>query len=513
MEIIKPASLELGYDLVEGGQSAYPDWVSNQYYYRNSIVYSNPSDGGDGKHYIQSETYRLYSTLRPENSSYWDVYTDELTQPSANYITNATVSSYSNWATGVAVSAGQRVYWSGRDYECAIALDSDDNDSSPAACVASFDPDVKARWIDLGSANAFRCVDEEASTSTRLNYGGELTSTFFTKGVCDRIGFWACENVASISVDVSAGEMIYNSEFKSDEIGHWNWVGDDIDTSRSSGALTITNNDYVTDGIQGNVGLKNLVPGKTYVLSGSVTCGVADEWEAWVLKWNYTEIMERSGTQTGSGSFSVTWTAEDREELVAIYMLTGTEDITLNEFSVKQSGFTPETVTATLEDATTGICRRKVIIPHTECSSPTYEITLTGPGPGSDMRLGLVSAGKAVTIGCTHSQVTSGGISYSGMTRNEYGDIIGRSAKRRRRSAELVATVQLNELDGDLAEQVLHGLEGQFVAFDFNNGSSGITRLYVHGLPKDWNTVVYGLGNNADTLAITVESLVEMIND
>jgi len=512
MEIIKPASIELGYTLTEGASSQYPDWVSGTSYNRNDIVYSNPSDGGDGKHYLQFKSFRVYSTTRPENSSYWEIYTDAQTVAVADYITDATVSYYSGWTSGAAVGAGERRYWSGRDYEAAIAVSAGDNTSNPAACLASFDADIKARWIDLGPSNAFCCVDDEAATATRVNYGGSLQMTLFTSGPCDRIGLWACENIASVSIDVSAGEMVYNSDFTVDAIDHWTWVSGDASLVRSSGSLTITNNDYATDDMQGNVVLRNLKVGTTYVLSGSVTCDAADEWQVWFLDYDYGAVTASSGKQTGSGSFSLTWTADVRECRAAVYLYQGTEDITLNEFSIKQSAFTPETVTATLEDATTGICRRKVIIPHTLCASPKYEITLTGQGPGSDIRIGLVSAGEAVTIGCTHAQVSSGGNSYSGWTRNEYGDIVGMSAKRRRRSAELTATVQLGEMDADLVDQVLHSVEGQLVAFDFNNDDSGITRLLVHGVSKDWDTVVYGYGTGLDTLQITVESLVETIN-
>jgi len=440
---------------------------------------------------------------RPENSPESWVAIGEEYFVSSSFETDAALSDFPDWSSGSAVASGSIYYFEGRDYEAALPATAAENVVNPRACRQSFNAELAERWLDLGPSNGFRCTDGSAATATRAT--GSIQMTIAGDAAANRVELWALYQCASVEVVVTAGEMMPNSAFKSSVIS---WVlGDSVTRSWALNALTVTHADHATADGDLYRELMGFVAGTDYELSVETTCDAADEWEIEVQPSGGGAAIGSSTTQTGSGTHSITWTATAPAQRVVIRLPIGTEDITLNSVSVQQDGYTQQTLSRTLQDATTGVCLRNVVLSHPRVSAPRYDITLTAPHAAATLAVGLVSAGDAVEIGCTHTEVEVGGESFSRLPLDEYGN--ARSV-RKRRSKVFQATVQLPGSTGDVVDQVLHELEGREVSFDFNAPNTEIARLQVHGWAETWSTVVTGL-SDLDTLQIGMRSLVETI--
>lgn len=513
MEIIRPVALEIAYSIESGESSSYPYYGAQSDYDRYDRVFSDPDQLIDGG-YGDGHNYKLLcydwdlGDGRPEDypSCWEDLGVDYY--EIASYTTAASYDEYAAWSSGSAVSAGQTVYYNTRNYEALVTIAGGDNTTNPESAIASLDNDIAARWADRGPANAFACVDDEAATVT--THVGSWTMTVIASGECDRIGLWAMSNIASVGITVTAAEIIPNWNFESSAITGWYALSATLTWSASEW-VTITNTTFAstTGGMYRK--LENLTVGRTYSVKTTVTAGGGDTWYLEIRESdNTTSISSGSASpQTGSQTdHERTFEATETTHFVWVICAVGTEDITVTYVSVKDDDFAGDTASDTLKDSTTGICIRNTLLTHDPVSYAQYAITYTATTDQSTTGVGLISAGKAITIGCTHANVEVGGISGSRIIDDEYLDV---RIKRRRRARTFTATVQLNSLSGDLLDQLLTELEGVNASFDFNSGGSTSSRLQIHGWPESWSTVVTGWGTTNDTMQISMRSLVEAV--
>jgi len=442
---------------------------------------------------------------RPENSFAWSDIGQEFFQVES-YTTGAEISEFADWSSGSAVSLGESRYFDGRDYEALVSISSGSNTISPAACLVSPDEDIAARWVDLGPANAFKCLDSDAATATKAT--GSLTMTLRGEGACDRLSFWALHNAVSVSATVAAGELIPNNSFVSDALP---WTGStNVSASWSSGQVTITHSGYASAAGDYYLEVSGLTVGQPYAFAADVTCGVSDQWALVIQPAGGGSAITTGATQTGSATdHSITWTATETTQRLIVRLIQGTQDITLTEVRANQDGYTQESISDTLQDASTGIRLRNTVLPHTKVTAPEYAITITGIHAAADVYGGMIAASEAVTVGCTHANVEVGGQSYSRLAEDDYGVS---QRVRRRRARQFAATVQLNELSGDLLDQVLWELEGVDAMFDFNDDSTSYSRLQLFGWAENWSTIVTGFNDGQDYMDITMRSLVETIS-
>jgi len=501
MEIIRPATLDLEANLTTGGESPYSDFSGAATYWYGDRVYSAPPTG-DGNNY-QLRCWYYSSATRPEDASYCWTNLGTSYYETTSYTTDVTTSEYPAWSSGSAVVEGERRYYNRRDYEALVALTGGVNVIAPESAVASPDVDIASRWLDLGPSLAFRCLDDEASTVT--TWTGSWTMELDGVGRADRIGFWAMKNVASISVAVTAGEIISNASFDSANV-EWTKSAS-INYTHSTGKITVTTsstNQYIYYEISG------LTIGEDYTFSAT-TANVdgGEQWRVKVEPAGGGTAIETGSTQTTSTTSSVTWTATESTQRLVFDVLTTGASLDVTAVSCKQDSYVQDNIADTLEDATTHICIRNTIIPHDIVTNPHYAVTITAINESAETELGLVNCGSSITIGCTHSDVEVGGLSYSRLSENQYGDVL---AIRRRRARQFRAIVQLESLDGDLLDQVLTDLEGINASFDFNRvGTTTISRLQVHGWAESWSTIVTGL-SGTETLSISMRSLVEAVS-
>jgi hypothetical protein len=502
-EIIPNTPLYIDYTLETGTSSPYPDFDGGEFYWRGERVFSNPADGGDGHNYKLLWWYYSSST-RPENSSAWeDIGTGEFEITS--YETTVTVSGFPAWSSGSAVSGGATQYFEGRDYLALVDISSGDNTINPAAAVQSVDEDIAARWADAGPANAFRLIDDEVATATE--HTGDWTITLRGSGAADRLSLWSATNIASVSVDVSAGEMLIDPEFVS---GASEWVNGSASISQSigSGALTVTNSAYLSADGAVYRNFSRLLVGRELRVAADVTCGVADEWRIRVSD------VGSSAWQTGTGTLNYDFDVSEDSHAVYIELRLGTQDITVNAMSVKDNGYTPQTISKTLKDTTTGICRRNAVLPHNPVIGPKYEISVTATTALAKTALGRVAAGVARSVGIAEADVEVGGVSFSRASEDQYGT---QRKIRRRRARSFRALVWLESgcagsgtLAGDLLDQVLTELEGDDAVFDLNDDATDYSRLQLYGWAESWSTIVTGV-SGMDTLSVQLRSLVETI--
>lgn len=517
MEIIRPAeSLEIKYSITTEGGSSYLSYGSGGVtdFDRYDRVYSDPLVLADGD-YGNGHNYQLLcwdwdiGDGRPEDhpECWRDLGTTFYEVDS--YSTDASYTEYGVWTSGSAVSAGETRRWRTNNYEALVSLTTAENTTNPESAINSLDATIAARWVDKGPANAFRCVDGETATVTEAT--GSIEMTIVAKGRCDRIGLWAMSNVASVTVDVNGGEMIDNPLFESSAIGAWegdNGVGTWV--SDNDGEVDITNIQYPTTRALYGRKTDNFTVGEVYTFAATVAATAGVGWELKVYDAdNTTELTPISGgsAQTGNGSDTLRFTATSETHYLYLYMPAASQYVTLQSASCKQYNYTEDNLSATLKDATTGICKRNVILSHDVVTDPEYTITLTGIHEQSPISIGLVSAGKAVTIGCTHTNVEVGGISFSRLAEDQYGDV---RKVRRRRARKFTAIVQLSDLSGDLLDQVLTELEGVDASFDFNSTGTSYSRLQIHGWAENWSTIVTGFADQ-DTMSISMRSLVEAV--
>lgn len=500
MEVIPTIELYIDYTLTTGASSPYDDFDGSKFYWKKERVYSNPSDGGDGNNY-ELQWYWYNSATRPENNTnaWKSLGTAEFSI--ATYETDHAISFNPSWSSGSSVNAGAYQYFNKRDYLALTSISDDDNTITPEAAVIAADEDVASRWADAGPSNAFRCLDDEVATATR--HTGPSEVTLRGRSAANRICFWALANISAVSVEVSAGEYFQDPDFTTDA-SEWDTVPSGATLSVASGQMDISYTGSSGDSFVYTT-VSGFIVGRQYRFEVTVSCGATDEW---VLFVNLTSGAF-SATQTGSGTFQFDFTAQETTHQLRIYMLDGTQDISVTSVSLKDNDHSTETVSKTLEDSTSGVVRRHCVLAHEPVSFPQYVVSFSALHIVADTYIGHVSAGVAREIGCTHAEVDVGNISFSRLSEDEYGT----ARKVRKRAAKRFrAVVQLEDatLSGDLVDQVLHSLEGQDASFDFNNDTTDYARLQVHGWPESWSTIVTGL-TNSDTLVINMRSLVETI--
>jgi len=501
MEIIPNIELYIDYTLTIGASSPHDDFDGSHFYWKRERVYSNPSDGGDGNNY-ELQWWWYNSSTRPENNtSAWKLLgTAEFSI--ASYVTDHTISFNQSWSSGSSVNAGAYQYFNKRNYLALTNISSGDNTITPEAAVIAADEDVAARWADAGPSNAFRCLDDEVATATR--HVGPSEVTLRGRGATDRICFWALTNISAVSVEVSAGEYFQDPDFTTDA-SEWSTVTSGATLSVSSGQMDISYTGYASGESFVYTKVPGLIVGRQYRFEATVSCDAADEWQLFVN----LPSGSRSATQTGSGTLQFDFTAQETTQQLRIYMLQGTQDISVTSVSLKDNDHSTETVSKTLEDSTSGVVRRHCVLAHEPLSFPQYVVSFSALHSVADTYIGHISAGMAREIGCTHAEVDVGNMSFSRLSDDKYGTarkVRNRAAKKFR------AVVQLKDatLSGDLVDQVLHSLEGRDASFDFNNDTTDYARLQVHGWPESWSTIVTGLPDN-DTLVIIMRSLVESI--
>jgi hypothetical protein len=495
-EIIPNIPLQLDYTLEAGSSSPYPAFVAFQYYRLGEKVFSDPSDGGDGNNYVLMWYYYSSST-RPENSGAW-LFLGTSEYEITSYNTDATISEFPSWSGGTSVVGGAIQYYDGRDYQANVDIGSGENTTNPAACLLNADEDIANRWADAGPSNAFRLLDDEVATATQ--HIGDWTVTMRGSGGADRVSLWSMTNIASVSIDVTAGEMLTDAYFISNS-SEWSNSNASVSHTISSGSMTITNSAYASTSGSVFRQFRSLIPGRGATVLINVTCGSLDDWRV-----NVDGVIA-SSWQQGSGTLTYDWTTWKSHHNVYIELLQGTQDITVNSISIKDNAYTPQTISKTLEDATTGICRRNAVLAHNPVNAPQYVISFTAANELSTTYIGRVSAGKHIEVGPTRADVEVGGKSFSRTSEDQYG-VSRRVRKRRARSFR--AIVQCDSLTGDLIDQVLTELEGADAAFDFNNSGTDYARLQIYGWAEDWSTNVSGLAG-LDVLSVQLRSLVETI--
>jgi len=192
------------------------------------------------------------------------------------------------------------------------------------------------------------------------------------RGAADRLCFWALTNIDEISVEVSAGEYFQDPDFTSDA-KEWDEGVSGASASVSGGQMDITHSGYASGESYVSAEPGGFIAGRQYRFEVSVSCGSSDEWELYVN----LSSGSRSATQTGSGTLQFDFTAEKTTHALRIYLLQGTEDISVTSVSLKDNGHTTETVSKDLEDATSGVLRRHCVLAHEPLSFPKYVISFS----------------------------------------------------------------------------------------------------------------------------------------
>jgi hypothetical protein len=295
--------------------------------------------------------------------------------------------------------------------------------------------------------------------------------------------------------------MLIDPSFDSNA-AEWGNGSSSVSQSISGGAMTITNSDYASAPGFVSRDFSALIIGREIRVAVDITCGVADEWRV-----NASDGVAASAWQTGSGTLNYDWTTTQRNHSVYIELRQGTQDITVNSVSIKDNAYTPQTISKTLQDATTGICRRNAVLSHNAVNAPQYAVSFTAINGLATTYIGRVSAGKHIEPGPTHADVEVGGLSFSRTPEDQYGV---RRRVRKSRARSFRALVQCDDLAGDWIDQVLTELEGADAAFDFNNDGTDYARLQIYGWAEDWSTNVTGI-SGLDVLSVQLRSLVETI--
>lgn len=223
MQVIPPMPVSLA----RTGASpsyVYSAWATSTTYAKDTIIRDNAS--GAWRDYRAKSTHTSSSWTRPPNSWYWSDRGPSSVSGGFTWTTNVRLSAYDAWANAQAVAAGSRRYDDGNqhDYQAVIAISSGDNTLRPSEAVLSADETIAARWIDLGSANAWAALDQESNSYLAgRDANNTLVDPVFTvaveqTGSVDRVAFAGLANVGAITVKVYLSGSL--SETKTATLAH-----------------------------------------------------------------------------------------------------------------------------------------------------------------------------------------------------------------------------------------------------------------------------------------------------
>lgn len=223
MQIIPPMALSLA----KTGSSptyVYSAWATSTAYAKDALIRDNSS--GVWRDYRAKSAHTSSSWSRPPNSWYWSDRGPSSVTGGYTWTTNVRLSAYATWATGTAVAEGESRYDDAtqHDYMAVVAIASGDNTLRPSEAIRSSNETVAARWIDLGSANAWAALDQESSSYLAgRDAANAIIDPVFTINVeqteaVDRVAFAGLADVASITVKVYLSGTL--SETKTATLAH-----------------------------------------------------------------------------------------------------------------------------------------------------------------------------------------------------------------------------------------------------------------------------------------------------
>lgn len=165
MRIIQPVPCALSIDTV-GSTYTYPLWATSTAYVINAVVRWRSSSTAAYYDYRCLVSHTSASAYNPSNTMFWVSLGLSVTDDTTTYKTNARLSAYPDWTTGIAVSAGATKYDPAdhHDYVAVSDITAGNNAVRPSEAVLSSDPIVAARWVDRGASNAFAPFDGLANT-------------------------------------------------------------------------------------------------------------------------------------------------------------------------------------------------------------------------------------------------------------------------------------------------------------------------------------------------------------
>ncbi len=223
MQVIPPMPVSLA----RTGASptyVYAAWATSTSYAKDTIVRDNTS--GSWRDYRAKSTHTSSTWSRPPNSWYWSDRGPSSVTGGYTWTTNVRLSAYDAWTTEQAVSVGGRRYDDAtqHDYQAVVALTAGENTTRPSEALLSSDATIAARWIDLGSANAWAALDQESNSylAGRDTNNGIVNPVFTITaeqtGTVNRIAFAGLYNVGAITVKVYLSGVL--SETKSVTLTH-----------------------------------------------------------------------------------------------------------------------------------------------------------------------------------------------------------------------------------------------------------------------------------------------------
>lgn len=487
MEMIVPKPLTLAYTY-NSTVSAYPNWVSGSSYSKRQRVHDPLSAGGDGRDY-EAQAYLSNSTTRPSASSNKDWDGVGLSGSDAlSYESDAELSEYETWTSGQAVSKGkiQIDLADQNDYIATVAITGGSNTTRPSVAVLSDDTDLAARWVKIGTSNAFRMFDGESLTRTRAD--SSLSCTALADGLCDRVGFAGLINIKSVSVTVNAAEKFPNPSFTSNLLAGW-----DGTISYSSGQISSADCKY----------LMSFVPGVDYTVTATFS-GNSGTASLFAKTPDLATTVDSDTSASASGTLTLSFTATSRQHYIQATASTGT--VTLTAVSAQQAGYVQEIKTADLEYSAGGQYQRTCLLSHTAVDSPEYDVVLASEFGKEEIQIGLMVSGAAENLGVTHADILDATDDYSRIVFDEdYGtaELLERGYSRR-----LSLTLQIMGANGAYAHHRLRAVRATPCFWDFNDAGLNDDGLIVHGLAQRPERTVSGIPY-IDTIRLELKGLVE----
>ena len=209
MEMIYPLAITLD----QTGSTptyVYSAWATSTSYAYNQVVrYQVSSVWYD---YRCRRSHTSSSSRTPTNTYYWTLLGQASTTGGYTPVTNVRTSNAAAWSTGAAVALAAVVYdpADNHDYQATIAISGADNTTRPSEAVRSSNEVVAARWIDIGSANAWAPFDYYLNSylygydtnGALINPVFTIVSPVNTGTVIDRICFAGLHWVSTVKVEV-----------------------------------------------------------------------------------------------------------------------------------------------------------------------------------------------------------------------------------------------------------------------------------------------------------------------
>jgi hypothetical protein len=488
MEMIVPIPLALTYTY-SSSVSVYDNWDSGTDYNKGQIVHDAIADGGDGQDY-QAQAYISAGGSRPSASSvkYWAV-AGITASDALSYQSDADLSEYDTWTSGAAVPKGLvQVDLADRsDYIATVALTTGENIIRPSVAVLSDDADIAARWVKVGTANAFRMFDGLSNTRTRAD--STLTCTALAHGLADRVCFVGLREVKDVDVTVVAGEKFANPSFDSPVMTGWEGTW-----TKAAGSISITTGNTASL-------LMSVVPGRNYRFavtfsSNTGTVTALTESPAGTL-------IESANSSASSGTVNCDFEATMTIQRMEIALSGG--GATITAVSLKETGFTTENLSADQEYTEGGEYKSIVSLSHEPLDSPQYTITLASEYQKTEIGCGLVVCGVAEGLAVSEADVTHRSTDYS---RVEFDEEFGTpSLLQRGYSRTLSVAMRFPEGYGAYAFNRLMRVRALPCFWDLNEGN-GDDGLLVHGIAQQPTRTISGF-TGVDQIRLELTGLVE----